>query len=402
MTFMTKGDEWRAMWPLPFVALLGMAGSGIAVYSTGVFMGELTREFGWSKTQYTSAMTVQLLISLFMIPLVGRAVDRFGPRRVALTGIVPTILSTALLGLANGELWQWWLLAIIQTLGAMTIVPPVWITAVVGRFHHSRGLALAFALAGIGTGTALWPILAAFYIEQVGWRLAYGAMAVSWGVLILPLTIFFFYGPRDIGSAEAAVKPKAPPYLHHLKSRTFICLAAAAGLFVCATHAMTLHLVPILRDEGMTLGTAAMMAGLAGTFSIVGRVATGFLLDTVPVKLLGAAVFLLPILVSAMLWQAEGAYAATVAAVVILGLAMGAESDVLTYIASRRFENAVFGSVYAVVQTVTAVFSIVGTLMAGALYDYWGSYDLFLATIAPLAILGAACLLLVPDDGPQQ
>lgn len=388
--------EWRAWWPLPFVALLGMAGSGMTVYSTGVFMGELMPAFGWTRTQYMSSMTMQLVLTLVLIPLVGRAVDRFGPRRVALAGIAPAVAGTAMLGLANGEIWQWWLLTGIQTCGAVILIPPVWLTAVVGRFHASRGMALAVALAGIGAGTALWPMLAAFYIEHLGWRLAYGAIALSWGALILPLTLFYFYGPRDGIARRDRPAPVAMPYIHHLKSRTFLCLAAAGGLFVLTSQAMTLHLVPILRGSGMGLAAAASLAGVAGISSIAGRLGMGLLLDRWPARPLGVAVFLLP-LASAMLLAYADSYPAMLLAAMILGLSMGAEGDVLNYMASRRFDHAIFGSIASILQTVTAITSVGGVMVAGMLADYWGSYRLFLLLSVPIAMIGSAILALVPD-----
>lgn len=389
-------SEWRAYWQLPFVALLGMGGSGMMVYSTGVFMGELMPAFGWTRTQYMSSMTVQLVLTLFLIPLVGRAVDRYGPRRVALTGIVPAIVGTAMLGLANGEIWQWWLLTGIQTCGAVILIPPVWITAVVGRFHSSRGMALAVALAGIGLGTAVWPMLAAFYIEQIGWRLAYGAVALSWGALIVPLTLFFFYGPHDRIARRDRAAHVAVPYSHHLRSRVFVCLAAAGGLFVLTSQAITLHLVPIVRESGLSLAAAASLAGVAGIGSIAGRLGMGFLLDRWSARKLGVAVFLLP-LASAMLFGYADSYPAMVFAAAVLGLSMGAEGDVLNYIASRRFDHAIFGSISSILQTVTAITSVGGVMVAGMLADYWGSYQLFLLLCVPITVIGAITLAMVPD-----
>lgn len=395
-----KAQEWHSFWPLPFVAMFGMAGSGITVYSTGVFMGELMREFGWSRTQYSSAMTVQVLLTLVLIPLVGRAVDRFGPRRVALIALAPTIIGTSMLGLANGALWQWWLLTCIQTIGTIMLIPPVWITAVVGQFHVSRGLALAVALAGLGMGTALWPILAAFYIEHLGWRLAYGAIALSWGAIIIPLTIFCFYGPQDRVARRDKPVRVALPYAHHLKSRTFLCLAGAGGLFVMISQAMTLNLVPILQGSGLSRGDAAALAGIAGLSSIIGRLTMGFLLDLMPAKPLGIAMFLLPVLSALILIYSGDSFPLALVAAALLGLSLGGEGDVLNYMASRRFDHAIFGSIASFIQTVTAVTSVSGMMLAGILADFWGSYELFLMLGIPVTLAGAVFLAMVPSVAP--
>lgn len=393
-----KLQEWRALWPLALCSLLGVAGSGLYSMTSGVFMGELIREFGWSKTQFTSSMTGQILVSLIAVPLVGRAIDRFGVRAVALTGLAPAVIGMGLLGLANGSMWQWWMLCMIQAGAIALLLPPVWITAVVGRFHASRGLAIAVALAGAGLGAAIWPMLTAFYVESFGWRLAYGAVALSWAALMAPLAIAFFHGPSDGPSlSETRV---VPPYAHILKTQTFLCLTISGALFICACYGMTIHLVPILRTGGLDLSSAAMVAGVAGLFSILGRIVTGFLLDIMPTRVFGVTVFLIPIIVSLLLHFGVASTPLALVAVALLGLAMGAESDILSYIASRRFDHSIFGSVYAVIQAVFSTSAVAGSILAGALFDIGGSYALFLNVIIPMTLLGAVLLAMVPDQKP--
>lgn len=398
MTDSAKLKEWRSFWPLALAALLGVAGSGLYSMTSGVFMGELVRAFGWSKTQFTSSMTGQILVNLVTVPLVGRAIDRFGAKAVALTGLLPAIGGMALLGFANGSIWQWWLLCMLQAVTIAMVLPPVWITGVVGRFHASRGLAIAVALAGAGAGAAFFPIVSAFYVEHLGWRLAYGAVALSWGGLMIPLTLAAFRGGRrDPAPRE---KRKLLPYGHILRSGPFLCLTISGGLFICVCYGMMLHLVPILRGGGLDLSIAAMVAGIAGLCSIAGRIATGFLLDNVPTRVFGVVVFLLPVAASLLFLFNMGSFPLVLLAVVILGLGMGAESDILTYIASRRFDRAVFGSVYAVIQTVFSTSAVAGSILAGALFDLGGSYDLFLMAVIPVTMFGAFLLALVPDQRP--
>src|SRR5262245_34404786 len=112
----TARQEWAAMWPLPLVSMLGYVGGASFAYSAGVFMVQLTQEFGWSRATFSSAFTIHSLLMLVTAPLVGRLVDRIGARKVALMGIVPFVIGLSLFGLANGSIWQWWLLAVIQAL----------------------------------------------------------------------------------------------------------------------------------------------------------------------------------------------------------------------------------------------------------------------------------------------
>jgi MFS family permease len=258
---LSKTQEWARMWPLPLTALVGIAGSAIFAYSNGVFIIEMTRAFGWTRTQFSSAFAIQTLLGLIIMPLVGRLIDRIGPRKVALTGIIPYVLAMALLGTATGAIWQWWLLCLFLGVCTALITPTVWLTAVVGRFQTSRGLALAVALAGVGVASGVSPILAVFYARIFGWRLAFTAQAVTWGVLILPLAVMCFRGLRDVGPKVPKVAQRNTPYGHVFKTRTFVFLAIAGSLICGVVFGLTLHLVPILRGNGLNPQTAAGMAG---------------------------------------------------------------------------------------------------------------------------------------------
>src|SRR5688572_21889 len=99
------------MWPLPLVSMLGYIGGASFAYSAGVFMVQLTGEFGWSRAEFASAFTIHSLLSLVTAPLVGRLADRIGARRIALAGIVPFMIGLSLFALATGSIWQWYLLA---------------------------------------------------------------------------------------------------------------------------------------------------------------------------------------------------------------------------------------------------------------------------------------------------
>lgn len=397
----TARAEWAAMWPLPLVSMLGYVGGASFAYSSGVFMQELTTEFGWSRAEFSFAFTIHSLVALVMAPFIGRLIDRIGPRKMALIGIVPFMCGLALFGLANGSIWQWWGIAFVQALLASMIGGAVWVKAVVTRFKASRGLALATVLAGSGVATTVWPVVAAYLISHFGWRLSYAGMALSWGMLMLPLAWLFFVDP-DSGSSED-IQQRKTFALRELKnvyfSRSFISLALAGAIFSALTLGLLLHLVPIFTGAGLDLASAAGIAGLTGIFAILGRLSTGLLLDLLPTRPLAIAIFLLPLAISALLWNFDGSIAMAIAAVVILGFVSGADGDIIAYLISKGFDSGVFATIYSLMVAILAISSSLGPVISGAIYDQWGSYQYYFLAMIPMALVAAALVGTIPLRG---
>ncbi len=393
----TAREEWAKHWPVPFIAMLGYVGGAAFAYSAGVFMPVVTEEFGWGRAQFMSAFTVHSIAAFALSFFIGPLVDRIGPRRMALAGIVPSVIGLSLFALADGSATQWWLIGTAGAVLGSLLGGAVWIKAVVSNFAASRGLALAIVLSGSGVATALWPPIAAWLIANHGWRASYPIMGIGWALLMLPLVWLFFKE-----GAAAAPAAKAPaltlPWRLYL-SRTFISLAAAGALFSPLTLGVLLNLVAIFKDNGFSVGQAASIAGLAGLFAIGGRLCTGLLLDLLPTRAVAVATFLLPIPIALLLLFGGGSLAASLAAVAILGFVSGADGDVIAYVISRTFGVERFGSVYAVMVSILAISSSLGPMIAGYCFDSWGTYDPYFYGMICVALLAAGLVGTLPLSG---
>lgn len=397
MTAQTARQEWAARWPLPIVSMLGMSGCAIFSYANGVLLEPVTAELGWTRTEYASAFVLQMLAGLVILPTTGLLADRFGPRRIALLGIVPFAACLALLGTVGQPLWQWWALCLLLATTQGLINQPIWIASVVGWFDAGRGLALAVTLAGVGLASVIWPLLAAVYVSELGWRLTYLALALSWAVVALPLTFLFFRDP-PLAAARTATSPRPAraSYIKTLTNPAFTGLIVAGGLYTCATNSVVMTMVPVLKHKGFSLTEAAGMASVIGVAAITGRFLLGYLLDRLPTRPLAVLAFLLPIPAAALLIGGDGSAGMALAGCAALGFAAGAEGDVIAFVAARRFGAAGFASIFAVFTSIVAVCASLGPLLAGITFDRFQTYDALLLILMPMVACGSLIMAFIP------
>lgn len=392
--------EWKSFGFLPFAAALGYATSVLHVYSLGPFIGALQLEFGWSRAQISAGLTVAALISSAGCIPVGMLVDRVGPRRVGLIGVLAMCGAFALASTATGTTANWLALWAVIAVGTFFVQATVWTSAVASRFEASRGLAFAITLSGASISATLFPMIATWLIGAYGWRTAYVAMGGMWALLVLPLLFLFFRGAKDQArKPQQAAGPDVPPAVltgitlaEGLRSPTLYKLLMAAGLFAFTAIGVVVHFVPILTDSGATPLSAAGIASLVGIFSIIGRLGTGMLLDKFAGHLVGTVAFLIPI-PACVLLLIDGANPLSQAvAAAIFGLTVGSEVDVIAYLAAKHFGLKNFGALYGVLQMALAFGTAFGPFAAGAVFDRYDSYAPFLMLTTVLMAASAVAL----------
>ncbi|MDB5681382.1 MAG: transporter [Sphingomonas bacterium] len=395
--------EFRHGWPLVLAAGLGTGVAAINFYSMGVFVQPLQAAFGWSRGFVTSALTIYAVVSVILAGFVGYAIDKFGPRRIALPGLVVFCLLFASLGLCGGSKVAWVAQWILLAIGGSTIKPTVWSVAIVGRFHRARGLALALALTGGAVSAFVGPILGSWLIDTHGWQTGYFGIAALCLIVTLPLCVWGFYGADDLhrrrGTSPAVIKAAvgAEPLAVTLRSPPFLKLAVATFLLVFTTTGTVVHVVPLLTGAGLGRGQAAGMAGIVGIAGVAGRLATGSLFDRVDGRVIGATIALLPVIAFVALLFVNGSVLFAYLAVVVLGLCAGAEIEMAAFLSSRFFAPANYGTLFGVIVGMITLGAGVGPTVAGVVYDYTQSYRMALIGAVPLTILAS---LLIARLGP--
>ena len=403
----TVRDEWRRYGYLPVVAALANVATVIHIYTLGPFMAPLEAEFGWSRAQISSAITVSNGINAGLGVLVGFLIDKYGPRRIGLIGICVMSLAFASVSTATGSYANWIFLWFLISLGAAWTQPTIWTSAVSSRFDAGRGFAIAVTICGTSVAATALPLIATEAIMNFGWRWAYVAIAIGYFVLAFPLNFLFFRGAADTPARGPAVdKAAATQALAGMEAReafrslTFYRLSIAGLLFAFCAMASIVHFVPILTDRGLSSLEAAGIAGLIGVSSLIGRFITGWLLDRFRPERVALVAFGLPVFAAFLLLYGDGPLAYSLAAIVI-GASLGGEYDIIIYLATRHFGLKRFGAIFATVLVFLTAATAMGPLTAGAIYDRFGSYEYYLWLTIPMVLasaLLAGTLPKAPDE----
>jgi len=402
--------EWRAHGLVLMPCLAGVTLVAAHGHSLGVMIRPLEEAFGWPRAQISAGFMFISIMGLLLGPAVGRAVDRFGPRRIGLVGVPIYCATLAMLSLAGPSILSWWVLWFVLALGSMLILPVVWIAILNPYFHKSRGLAMAVALSGTGVAAALFPMTVNALVEAFGWRMAYVIFAGCLGLVTYPLVLFLFReagprGRRQAGTASpasqaqesrnrtAALAETRSAAKRQMASARYIKLALASFIFAVASCVLTNNMVPVLLGEGLTPATAAATAGLLGIGSVAGRLLGGVLLDRYDANKVAAISVIMPIAPTVIFLATDQSQAWAAVACLIMGISVGAELDTTAYLTARHFGARTFGSLFGTINGLLIFGAGLAPLAANAVFDATKSYDIVLIALIPLCVITAVLLL---------
>jgi len=372
-----------------FLALFSIV--GLALYGLPLYYDHMVREFGWSRTQVTSGNALSKLVvgPLFGF-LAGWIVDRFGPRRLMLAGIV--LAGAALVGLGGmSALWMFYAFYLLNALGYVCGGPLPNQVLLSQWFSRGRGKAMGFAYLGIGIGGAVVPWISYWLVQTWGWRGALRALGVLVVVLAGPMAFF----SREAPAVEGMRREKAP-LRAVLRSPAFYLLAIGSMCSIAAVGGANQHLKLFLSlDQGYSQGDAARIISLVLSFSIVGRLAMGWLADRVPKKRVMLLIYLLVATAIPLLFLGSSRTAMHLFAMTF-GIGLGGEYLIIPLMAAELFGVGVLGRVMGIVVTADGVAEAVSPMLVGYLRDLTGSYQIGFTGLVLVALAGAAAVALLP------
>ena len=393
-------------WTVVAGALGNAVGTGVvASYVLGVFVKNISEDFGWERSYATAGISCLFIVSGFGSLALGSLMTRWSIRAITILFVALFSLSIIAVGIMPKSFLLFCLIfSSIGFFGAAATAMP-YAVAISRQFDNNRGIALAIMVSGAGLGALLLPSLANWLMESYGWRVGYAGIGVIVGVVALAGLVFFFRTPPLEAPAPSATTMFS---LKHIftSSRTFWLIALSILGISIALVGLITNFVPILTDRGISPAKAASVVGLLGAASWISRLAVGLLLDRVHAKYVAAGIFLLAalgIMTAAVSGHGLGIYLAAV----FLGLGIGAEADLITFTMSRYFPPHALSRALGAVWIFWAWGNGLGVFVASLSYDLTGSYNLAFLLFAVLALLSCVIILqlgtyVFPASGHEQ
>jgi sugar phosphate permease len=402
--------------------------TGTFFYGFGTLITPMTKEFGWSRAAIAGAFSLRTELGGVGAPVAGYLVDRVGPRRLVLVGVL--LVGTGFILLSRIQtVWQLYAVAALIAIGMSATAGIVAMVAVTYWFHKKRGRALALMTVGGGSSGVMVVVLAAL-IAAFDWRTALLIMGlVQWGICI-PLALVVRNRPQDMGllpdgepslSAErqvAADERETPVVVSEsavgwvaarqdegltisraLRTSSFWLVAFAMSLIGFGSVAVIAHQVAFLEEEvGFSSLVASSVQMGVPIVSLAGRLGFGWLADYVDKRKVLAVAYLFIGIGVLLLATVQSAWQVPLY-LIIFAPGWGGSISVRPAFQADYFGLRAFGSIQGLMFFIGSAGSFTGPVFAGAIYDVTDSYRLAFLIVG-LAVL-VACPTVLAASRPQ-
>ena len=374
-----------------FLALFAIV--GVALYGLPRFYPFMVQELGWSRQQVTSGNAYsKIAVAIAFGFIAGRLVDRFGPRRVMLSGIV--MAGLALVGLSYvTTLGAFYFFYAFNALGYV-LGGPLPNQVLLSRwFDKARGKAMGIAYLGIGVGGALVPLLAYQLTQRFGWRGALWWLGVLMIVVALPAAWFV----REPAAAAASARAASTQSLQPILSRPAFFLLMIGSMASIGAVGGTMQNLALYLSLDRKLAQVDVDATLSLILigSIAGRLFMGWLADRVAKKRVMILIYLIVAAAIPPLFFAPSPASLKVFAFVF-GIGLGGDYMIIPLMAAELYGVAIMGRVMGIVLTADSVAESVVPMIVAALRDSTGSYRAGFMVLVGLAAIGAIAVSLLP------
>jgi MFS family permease len=377
-----SGQGWRVVGTC-FVAAVFTWGLG--VFGAGVYLSEVTKAHGWSVSLVSSGITIFYLTGAVLLPMVGAAIDRHGPRAIIPGGAVLLALSVAAVGQA-AQPWQLLGAFVGIGLGYATMSVTGLSATIAPWFERHQGRAVAMALTGASVGAMVVVPLLTLSIARYGFAATTAGAGVVMVATLVPLALIVlrYRSPAELGIGrdgverprehEAAARALAPSWTRAraLRSPAIWSVGIGFALGLTAQVGFFTHQVK-LSEPALGVTGAGWLVGATGLAGMLGRLLLAWIADRIELRRYTAA-----ILATQALALVAMAFAPTAPVLIVMsmvyGFCLGQITTLSPIVVRREFGAEAFGAVYGVAGTVMQFSSAFGPALYGVARDALGSY----------------------------
>jgi len=389
--------ELRSEWRPLAAAVVGLSSGLTAVsYVIGIMGPYLVQTFGWAKADM-ALVTSLSLGAVLIFPLVGRLTDVFGVRITAAIGVAANPLIFIGLMMMDSFLTYAVLFA-VQAAALATTTAPVYCRLIVKHFQRARGLALGIAASGPSLTIAVGGPLFNNFVADHGWRAGYLAMAIF--TAFMGVTSLFLVPPERGEARVRKVKQTTAKqdYATIFRTPAFWILFVAILLCNLPQSMMMTQLSLVLAENGAPGKAASIMISAFASGMLLGRIVSGLALDRFPAPYVAAIGLALSGIGLLLIASGIDSRPVLFFSVLIFGLSLGAEGDVMAYLVVRNFGVRVYSSVHSILASTVAIAAVLGSILISVMLRIYGLYAPFLWLTGVLVLIGSAMFLLLPRN----
>ncbi len=382
---------------------------GTALYGFTAFFNPIIDEMKWSRAQTSIAFSLRSVEGGVMRPLIGFLVDRIGPRRCVIAGVL--ILGGSLIFMSyTNSLLHFYLSFGLLALGFTAALGIAQYAAVANWFRRRRSFAMGILSAGYGVSGVMTPVLV-FLINAYGWRsslVIIGIITISIGI---PLSLVMRHRPEQYGylpdgdsgnkieitedqTISAEFEEKGYTVRAALRSSTFWLLLAFWTFTGFAQSALIVHEMPYLTGIGISENLAAMtMVGITIS-SLIGRLGFSWLGDIYKKKYLLAIGCTLQVIGTFIFANIRSAWM-IIPFLLTYGPGFGGPIPLLGAIQADYFGTKSYAALRGMFTFGWTIPGIIAPVLAGWIYDVYGSYRTAFIIFAIVGILALPSVLLI-------
>jgi MFS family permease len=368
---------------------------GLALWGLPFYYDFMVQQFGWTRGQVTSGNALsKLVVGPVFGFIAGWIIDRFGPRRVMMAGVLMAGGALVGLGLVS-TLSMFYLFYFFNALGYVCGGPLPNQVLLSRWFDKSRGKAMGFAYLGIGIGGATVPWISHALIQHFGWQSALRLL----GVLIILVSFPLAFSVKEAPSRFAADRKTSGSVevMGAFKSLPFYLLTFGSMCSIAAVSGTQQNLKLFLSlDRHSSQGDAARVLSLVLSFSILGRLLMGWLADRFSKKYVMLLTYLLVAAGIPLLFLAHS-QGVLYAAAAVFGIGLGGDYMIIPLMTAEIFGMQVLGRLLGVILTAGGIAEAVSPWLTGRLRDATGNYSEGCFVLVGIALLGAAVVLGLPQ-----